>query len=183
MHTDRGCHYRWPGWKSSRGEHGLTAPMSRKGKGADNAAMEGFFGGERVLPRQGWSGSGRRVRAARPLDEVVPLRLGGREGGAVVTGYHRRRGGRGSGWQCSRSENVRTPHGPKTSENSPTAPGGEAGCRAADPGSRQNSTYLPPHTGPSSPIIRNSSSMDSTRPCSAHVVSTLSVNPVLTARK
>ncbi|WP_199563109.1 DDE-type integrase/transposase/recombinase, partial [Olsenella sp. TM06-36] len=32
VHTDRGCHYRWPGWKSICGEHGLTRSMSRKGR-------------------------------------------------------------------------------------------------------------------------------------------------------
>ncbi len=30
-HTDRGCHYRWPGWKAICGRHGLARSMSRKG--------------------------------------------------------------------------------------------------------------------------------------------------------
>ena len=43
-HTDRGCHYRWPGWKRICEEHGITRSMSRKGCSPDNAACEGFFG-------------------------------------------------------------------------------------------------------------------------------------------
>ncbi len=40
-HTDRGCHYRWPGWKAICGRHGLARSMSRKGTSPDNAACEG----------------------------------------------------------------------------------------------------------------------------------------------
>lgn len=43
-HTDRGCHYRWPGWKRICAEHGVVRSMSRKGRSPDNAAAEGFFG-------------------------------------------------------------------------------------------------------------------------------------------
>ncbi len=43
-HTDRGCHYRWPGWKAACAEHGITRSMSRKGRSPDNAACGGFFG-------------------------------------------------------------------------------------------------------------------------------------------
>lgn len=43
-HTDRGCHYRWPGWKAICEEHGVGRSMSRKGHSPDNAACEGFFG-------------------------------------------------------------------------------------------------------------------------------------------
>lgn len=43
-HSDRGCHYRWPGWKAACAEHGITRSMSRKGHSPDNAAAEGFFG-------------------------------------------------------------------------------------------------------------------------------------------
>lgn len=43
-HTDGGCHYRWPGWKSICEGHGVTRSMSRKGRSPDNAACEGFFG-------------------------------------------------------------------------------------------------------------------------------------------
>lgn len=44
IHSDRGCHYRWPGWIRICEEHGLTRSMSAKGCSPDNAAMEGFFG-------------------------------------------------------------------------------------------------------------------------------------------
>ena len=44
VHTDRGCHYRWPGWKAICEENGIARSMSRKGRSPDNAACEGFFG-------------------------------------------------------------------------------------------------------------------------------------------
>ena len=44
IHSDRGCHYRWPGWIRICGEHKLTRSMSAKGCSPDNAAAEGFFG-------------------------------------------------------------------------------------------------------------------------------------------
>lgn len=44
IHTDRGCHYRWPGWISRMAESGLKRSMSKKGCSPDNSACEGFFG-------------------------------------------------------------------------------------------------------------------------------------------
>ena len=44
VHSDRGAHYRWPGWLSRIAKAGLTRSMSRKGCSPDNAACEGFFG-------------------------------------------------------------------------------------------------------------------------------------------
>lgn len=44
IHTDRGCHYRWPGWIKRMKGAGLTRSMSKKGCSPDNAACEGFFG-------------------------------------------------------------------------------------------------------------------------------------------
>lgn len=44
VHTDRGCHYRWPGWISRMEEAGLVRSMSQKGCSPDNSACEGFFG-------------------------------------------------------------------------------------------------------------------------------------------
>jgi putative transposase len=44
VHSDRGYHYRWPGWISRMAQAGLTRSMSKKGCVADNAACEGFFG-------------------------------------------------------------------------------------------------------------------------------------------
>ena len=44
IHTDRGCHYRWPGWIERMERAGLTRSMSQKGCSPDNSACEGFFG-------------------------------------------------------------------------------------------------------------------------------------------
>ena len=44
IHSDRGAHYRWPGWLQRVHNAKLTRSMSRKGCSPDNAACEGFFG-------------------------------------------------------------------------------------------------------------------------------------------
>ena len=44
VHSDRGAHYRWPGWLERMTKAGLTRSMSQKGCSPDNAACEGFFG-------------------------------------------------------------------------------------------------------------------------------------------
>lgn len=44
IHSDRGGHYRWPGWLQRIQMAGLTRSMSRKACTPDNAACEGFFG-------------------------------------------------------------------------------------------------------------------------------------------
>lgn len=44
IHSDRGFHYRLPGWLSRVNEHGLKRSMSKKGYTPDNAACEGVFG-------------------------------------------------------------------------------------------------------------------------------------------
>lgn len=44
VHSDRGGHYRWPGWLSRMSEANLTRSMSCKACSPDNAACEGFFG-------------------------------------------------------------------------------------------------------------------------------------------
>ena len=44
VHSDRGGHYRWPGWLSRIAEAKLIRSMSRKACSPDNAACEGFFG-------------------------------------------------------------------------------------------------------------------------------------------
>ena len=53
IHSDRGGHYRWPGWISICEGHGLARSMAAKGCSPDNAAMEGFFG---LLKREFWHG-------------------------------------------------------------------------------------------------------------------------------
>ena len=44
IHSDRGCHYRWPEWIRICDENGLVRSMSRKGCSPDNARCEGYFG-------------------------------------------------------------------------------------------------------------------------------------------
>ena len=44
IHSDRGAHYRWPGWIERIEDAGLTRSMSKKGCSPDNSACEGFFG-------------------------------------------------------------------------------------------------------------------------------------------
>ena len=44
VHSDRGAHYRWPGWLARMGDAKLIRSMSRKGCSPDNSACEGFFG-------------------------------------------------------------------------------------------------------------------------------------------
>ncbi len=44
VHSDRGGHYRWPGWLSRIANASLIRSMSRKACSPDNAACEGFFG-------------------------------------------------------------------------------------------------------------------------------------------
>ena len=42
--SDRGCHYRWPGWIERMDNAGFIRSMSKKGCSPDNSAYEGFFG-------------------------------------------------------------------------------------------------------------------------------------------
>ena len=44
VHSDRGGHYRWPGWIERMNHAGLIRSMSKKGCSPDNSACEGFFG-------------------------------------------------------------------------------------------------------------------------------------------
>lgn len=44
VHSDRGVHYRWPGWIERMDKAGLTRSMSKKGCSPDNSACEGVFG-------------------------------------------------------------------------------------------------------------------------------------------
>jgi transposase InsO family protein len=58
IHSDRGCHYRWPGWVRICEENGLERSMSKKGCSPDNSACEGFFGRlkNEVFYGEDWSG-------------------------------------------------------------------------------------------------------------------------------
>ena len=67
VHSDRGCHYRWPGWLGLMEWYELTRSMSAKGYSPDNAAAEGFLGRmkvETVHPEK-WE--------ERPRGEVLAL--------------------------------------------------------------------------------------------------------------
>lgn len=44
VHTDRGAHYRWPGWIERIENNDLIRSMSKKGCSPDNSACEGVFG-------------------------------------------------------------------------------------------------------------------------------------------
>lgn len=44
IHSDRGCHYRWPGWIERTENASLVRSMSKKGYSPHNAACEGLFG-------------------------------------------------------------------------------------------------------------------------------------------
>ncbi len=44
LHSDCGCHYRWPGWITLCEKNGIERSMSKKACSPDNAACEGFFG-------------------------------------------------------------------------------------------------------------------------------------------
>lgn len=71
--TDRGCHYRWPGWAAICERHGLVRSMSRKGRSPDNAAAEGFFGRLRQELYHGrdWSGVGFEEFRRRLADHLA----------------------------------------------------------------------------------------------------------------
>ena len=65
VHSDRGCHYRWPDWIKIMEEAKLTRSMSKKGCSPDNSACEGFFGHLKIEMFYGrnWSNS--------TLDELI----------------------------------------------------------------------------------------------------------------
>ena len=102
VHTDRGGHYRWDGWKGICEAYGLTRSMSRKGRSPDNAAMEGFFGRlkNEFFYGRDWSGVGadafialldawmRRYSTAR----LRAFRIGGRTVYDTIDGNRRRLG-------------------------------------------------------------------------------------------
>lgn len=58
VHSDRGCHYQWPGWVERMEKAGLTRSMSKKGCSPDNAACEGLFGRVKneMFYNRDWSG-------------------------------------------------------------------------------------------------------------------------------
>ena len=65
IHSDRGAHYRWPGWIARMNAAGIIRSMSKKGCSPDNSACEGFFG--RLKNEMFYSRSWRDVA----LDEFI----------------------------------------------------------------------------------------------------------------
>ena len=71
LHSDRGCHYQWPGWIALCDAAGVARSMSRKAHSPDNAACEALFGRMKVEMYRG-----REWRSAEEL-------------GAALDGYGR----------------------------------------------------------------------------------------------
>ena len=79
IHSDRGAHYRWPGWVAICEGAGLVRSMSAKGCSPDNAACEGFFGRlkNEFFYHRDWAGVGAREFAER-LDAYLRYYRDGR---------------------------------------------------------------------------------------------------------
>lgn len=58
IRSDRGCHYRRPGWMGICEEAGMARSTSRKGCSPDDSGMEGLFGTMKteVLHGRDWAG-------------------------------------------------------------------------------------------------------------------------------
>jgi len=58
VHSDRGAHYRWPGWLKLMEDRSLIRSMSKKGCSPDNSACEGVFGRVKneIFYNRKWSG-------------------------------------------------------------------------------------------------------------------------------
>ena len=68
IHSDRGAHYRWPGWIERMERAGLTRSMSKKGCFPDNSACEGFFG--RLKNEMFYGHSWKNITIEQFIDEV-----------------------------------------------------------------------------------------------------------------
>lgn len=68
IHSDRGVHYRWPGWIERMERAGLTRSMSKKGCSPDNSACEGFFG--RLKNEMFYGHSWKNITIEQFIDEV-----------------------------------------------------------------------------------------------------------------
>ena len=87
VHSDRGCHCRWPGWLDRMSRYGPVRSMSAKGCSPDNAAAEGFFGRmkvESVYPEH-WE--------ERTCEEVIGL------AGEYIRWYNHTRIKQSLGWK------------------------------------------------------------------------------------
>ncbi len=72
IHSDRGCHDRWPDWIQRVNAGGLTRSMSKKGCSPDNSACEGFFGRlkNEMFYGRSWSGASLE-RFMERLDQYI----------------------------------------------------------------------------------------------------------------
>jgi transposase InsO family protein/transposase-like protein len=68
VHSDRGCHYRWPKWIELMNDSELIRSMSSKGCSPDNSACEGFFG---RMKNEMYYGRGWEQRTAEELIAAV----------------------------------------------------------------------------------------------------------------
>jgi putative transposase len=68
VHSDRGGHYRWPGWLERIDAAKLVRSMSRKASSQDIAACEGFF--ERLKTEFFYPRDLRAFTVAQFIDEV-----------------------------------------------------------------------------------------------------------------
>lgn len=68
IHSNRGAHYRWPGWIERMERAGLTRSMSKKGCSPDNSACEGFFG--RLKNEMFYGHSWKNITIEQFIDEV-----------------------------------------------------------------------------------------------------------------
>ena len=80
LHSDCGCHYRWPGWIGICEEHGVVRSMSKKACSPDNAACEGFFGRlkNEFFYYRDWTGVG-YDEFSRELSEFIEYYNGSRK--------------------------------------------------------------------------------------------------------
>lgn len=72
MRSDRGYHYRWPGWLDLMDRYGLTRSTGAKGRSPDYAAAKGFFGRmktESVYPER-WE-ERTRDEVLVPVDDCI----------------------------------------------------------------------------------------------------------------
>ena len=74
VHSDRGGHYRWPGWLSRVAKASLIRSMSRKACSPDNAACEGFFG--RLKTEMSIRGTGARRPSRSSSKSLMPTFAG-----------------------------------------------------------------------------------------------------------
>lgn len=71
IHSDRGCHYRWPEWIRICKGRGLTRSMSAKGCSPDNAAAESSAISSRSSSTSATSRASRSTGSPTMLDEYM----------------------------------------------------------------------------------------------------------------